>query len=106
MKIKARKNNVKARASKFKLGARTKKELRGLIKVPGRRDLDNHQNLDFHKSLPADFYKEIIDITDVTLYRDSKRLCKQVVCFNELLSLSDGSSNILSNNLVVGALVY
>ena len=106
MKIKVRKNNVKARASKFKLGARTKKELRGLIKVPRQRDLDNYQNLDFHKSLPADFYKETIDITEVTSYRDNKRLCKKVVCFDELLSFSDGSSNILSNNLVVGELDY
>ena len=61
--MKPRKNNVKTRASKFKLGARTEKKSRGMSKVLGRRDLGNDENLDFRKSLLANFHKEIIDIT-------------------------------------------
>ena len=54
--MKPRKNNVKTRA-------RTEKKSRGMSKVLGRRDLGNDENLDFRKSLLANFHKEIIDIT-------------------------------------------
>ena len=63
VEVKPRKNNAKTRASKFELGARTRKKSRGMSKVPGRRDLDNNENLDFRKSLLANFHKKVIDIT-------------------------------------------
>ena len=34
-----------------------------MSKVPGRRDLDKNENLDFRKSLLANFHKKVIDIT-------------------------------------------